>query len=271
MQSRRLGSTDLDVSSIGYGAFKIGRNQKIKYAAPYDLPTDEEVRALLHALLDLGVSYIDTAPAYGLSEERIGAALGDCSEEFTLSTKVGEEFTDGASEYCFDRAHVTQSIERSLRRVRRDVLDLVYVHAPADDLDVIRDTDVVPTLQSLRDVGKVRYIGFSGKTVGAARAALTWADALMVEYHLENRTHAPVIAEAAERGVGVVVKKGLASGRLDPAGAIEFLLSNPAIDSMVVGGLNIEHVRANVEIAERVRARPADRAAAHPITERDHA
>ena len=89
MEHRSLGQTGLALSTVGYGAFKIGRNQKIKYAQPFDLPTDDEADRLLNAVLDLGVTYIDTAPAYGLSERRIGRSLAHRANEFVLSTKVG--------------------------------------------------------------------------------------------------------------------------------------------------------------------------------------
>ena len=76
MELRPLGTTGLAVSPIGFGAFKIGRNQKTKYAQHYDLPDQDTVDRLLHALLESGITLFDTAPAYGSSEERIGSFLG---------------------------------------------------------------------------------------------------------------------------------------------------------------------------------------------------
>ena len=105
---------------------------------------------------------------------------------------------------------------------------------------------------TLRAEGIVRAIGFSGKDVEGAAAALDWADAIMVEYHLENRAHEPVIAQAAAAGVGVVVKKGLASGHLSPADAIRFVLANPDVSSVLVGSLSLEHLEENVRVAEEV-------------------
>ena len=110
-------------------------------------------------------------------------------------------------------------------------------------------------LTRLAGTGDIRAIGLSGKTVAGAREALTWADVLMVEYHLDDESQAPVIAEAHARGIGVVVKKGLASGRLPAAGALRFVLSNPHVASVVVGGLNLDHIRENV--AELAAAPPA--------------
>ncbi|HUG89607.1 MAG TPA: aldo/keto reductase, partial [Planctomycetaceae bacterium] len=210
------------------------------------LPDDTAVQRLLNGVLDLGVTYIDTAPAYGSSEERIGRSIAHRRNEYVLSTKAGETFERGRSTYDFSRAGIRASVERSLRRLRTDVLDVVFIHSDGKDLVIQHETDAVATLQELQTAGAVRAIGLSGKTVAGARAALAWADVLMIEYHLEDRSHEEVIAEAAARGVGIVVKKGLASGRLPAAEGLSFVLSNPGVGSVVVGGLSLDHVRANL-------------------------
>jgi aryl-alcohol dehydrogenase-like predicted oxidoreductase len=241
------------VSPIGFGAFKIGRNEKAKYAAGYDLPTDEQAARLLNELLDAGITYVDTAPAYGLSEERIGAAIGHRRREFTLSTKVGETFAQGVSSYDFSTAAIEASVRQSLRRLRTDVLDLVFIHSHGDDLAIIEDTDAVATLTRLREAGLVRAIGLSGKTVAGAREALAWADALMVEYRPDDTSHEAVMAEAAAAGLGIVVKKGLAAGRLSAAAAIEFVLTNPGVSTMVIGSLSAQHMRDNLALARKLQ------------------
>ncbi len=249
MVKRRLGRTGIEASPIGFGAFKIGRNTGVKYPQAYDLPDGDAVARLIDGLLDLGINYIDTAPAYGLSEERLGAALSGRRGEVVLSTKVGETFENGRSTYDFSALGIRESVQRSLRRLRTETIDLVLIHSDGDDMRILDQTDAVPTLTALRDEGVVRAIGLSGKTVEGARAALSWSDVLMVEYNDRDRTHAGLIAEAAERGVGVVVKKGLASGRLDPEQAIRFVLGTKGVSSLVVGSLNLEHIRDNVMVA----------------------
>jgi aryl-alcohol dehydrogenase-like predicted oxidoreductase len=255
MNARPLGRSGIAVTPIGFGAFKIGRNEKTKYATSYPLPDEQAVERLLSGLLDMGVAYIDTAPAYGLSEERIGRAISHRRSEFTLSSKVGESFEHGESRYDFSAAALRASIEQSLRRLKTDVLDIVFIHSDGRDVEIQQSSDAVPTLVEIKRQGLVRAIGLSGKTVEGARLALDWADVLMVEYHVEDPSHGPVIASAAERGVGVVVKKGLASGELPAEEAIGFVLANPAIDSLVIGGLNLEHFQANVSLARQVAAR----------------
>jgi len=252
---------DWTLTPIGFGAFKIGRNRNIRYAAGYDLPDEAEAERLLNGVLDLGINSIDTAPAYGVSEERIGRAIGHRRGEYFLSTKVGETFTDGVSTYDFSAEGVRRSIEQSLRRLNTDVLDLVFVHASHDDLAVVEKTDAVPTLRRLREQGVTRAIGLSGYTMAAFRSALDWADALMLEYHARDRSLEPVIAEAAARGIAVMVKKGLASGTLNPGEAMPFILTNPCVTSVVIGSLSLAHLRENLALAERVRGVPASRMA----------
>jgi aryl-alcohol dehydrogenase-like predicted oxidoreductase len=246
---RPLGSTGLLVSSIGFGSFKIGRNQKTKYPTAYELPSDADVESLLNGLLELGVNYIDTAPAYGVSEERIGRVLGHRRSEYVLATKVGETFSDGVSHYDFSGAAVRASVERSLNHLRTEVLDLLFLHSDGRDLWIQEQTDAVAAMVELKRRGLVQKIGLSGKTVDGARFALEWADVLMVEYHLEDRSHEDLIREADSRGVGVIVKKGLASGHLPADQAIHFVLSNPRVASIVVGGVNLTHFHDNVTVA----------------------
>lgn len=248
---RPLGQTGLFVPPLGFGAFKIGRNQGIKYPARYELPDDAAVSRLLNGVLDLGCTLIDTAPAYGLSEERIGRAIGHRRAEFVLSTKVGETFTDGVSHYDFSRAGVEFSLTRSLERLRTDVLDLVFIHSNGDDLQILKNSDVVPVLHEWRDRGAIRAIGLSGKTVAGADEALAWADAIMVEYHLDDVSHRAVIDAAAARNVAVFVKKGLASGRLPAADAIRFVVGTPGVTSLIVGGLSLDHFAENWNTACR--------------------
>ena len=97
--------------------------------------------------------------------------------------------------------------------------------------------------------GRTRLTTATLQTVAGATEALTWADAIMVEYHLQDASHADVIALAASRGLGVVVKKGLASGHLPAVEAIRFVLSNHAVSSVIVGGLSLVHLQANIVAA----------------------
>jgi aryl-alcohol dehydrogenase-like predicted oxidoreductase len=209
-----------------------------------------EVRKLICALPEIGINYIDTAPAYGDSEARIGEALADLpADTFIVSTKVGEEFEDGISRYDFSGAAAKASVGRSLKRLRRETLDIVFIHSDGRDIEILEQTDMVETLLDLRSQGLIRAVGFSGKQAEGARAALAWADAIMVEFHMDDLSHEPVIGEAAAAGVGVVVKKGLGSGHLPAAESLRFVLAQPAVSSVAVGSLNLGHIRDNCAAA----------------------
>jgi aryl-alcohol dehydrogenase-like predicted oxidoreductase len=248
-----IGQTKLMVPPLGFGAFKIGRNQGVKYPNPYELPDEAEVSRLLNAILDLGCSLIDTAPAYGLSEIRIGRAIAHRRAEFILSTKVGETFEAGQSTYDFSASGVRASLERSLRNLKTEMLDIVFIHSNGNDLQILEETDTVSILQEFRSRGLIGAIGLSGKTIEGAGRALEWADVLMVEYHLQDTSHQQIIAQAAENGVGVFVKKGLSSGKLPAEDSIRFVLGNPGVTSLIVGGLNFDHFRDNWKTATQSR------------------
>lgn len=252
MPSRRLGRSDVVVPALGFGSFKIGRNQSIKYARAYDLPGEDEAATLLNGVLDLGSSLIDTAPAYGCAEARIGRHLAARRSEFVLSTKVGEQFEDGISTYDFTPSSVEASARRSVERLGGPV-DILLVHADADDLRRSADPGLIASLVALREAGLTRLIGFSGRSETATRTAFAWADVVMIEYHHELPGAAVLLAEAHHRGIGTMVKKALASGRHDAETALRFALENPHVDSVIVGGLNLSHLRQNVAIACAVR------------------
>jgi aryl-alcohol dehydrogenase-like predicted oxidoreductase len=223
----------------------------VKYPTAYELPDEAAVERLLNGVLDLGINHIDTAPAYGSSEERIGKFLSGRRAEYLLSTKVGEVFEGGESRYEFDAMSVRQSVERSLRKLRTERVEIVLIHSPSNDVAVMRETAAVETLIRLREEGTARCIGLSAKTVEGARSAMEWADVLMVEYHLHDRAFEGLIREAAGKGIGVIVKKGLGAGHLPAAEAIPFVMQNPGVSNLVVGSLNLEHLQGNLESAAR--------------------
>lgn len=241
------------VSPISFGAFKIGRNQKIKYAQGYALPSEQEAGRLLNGVLDLGINLIDTAPAYGVSEERIGRHVAGRRGEYLLSSKVGETFENGVSTYDFSAESVRRSVERSLTRLKTEALDFLFIHSNGRDLEILDNGELVPALEALRGEGKARFIGLSARTIEGARHALDWGDALMLEYHPQDTSHSAVIEEAGRRGVAVLVKKPLASGKLPPEEAIPFCLKPPAVASLVIGALNLKHIEQNLGIANAAR------------------
>lgn len=252
--NRALGGTGLEVAPVAFGAFKIGRNQNTKYDQDYALPSEEEVATLLNEILNLGINLLDTAPAYGLSESRIGTHLESRRHEYLLSSKVGETFEQGESTYAFHADAIHASLDRSLHCLRSTYLDIAFVHSDGKDLDIIQETDTLEILQRRREKGDLRCVGFSGKTVQGHLAAIDsgLVDVVMVEYNVLNDSQRPVLDAAEEANVGVLVKKGLGSGRITPEEAIPFCLTHPAVASVVIGSLRSEHLATNLEIARRV-------------------
>ena len=239
------------VTAIGWGAFKIGRNEGIKYPTPYDLPTDAQATALVHAVVDMGIGVIDTAPAYGLSEARLGAALGARRARVFLSSKAGERFESGGSSHDFSESAVASSVASSLERLRTDRLDCVWVHSDGSDLSILRDGGALRALQAAKDRGVNGAVGFSPKTLEGAMRALDDArvDALMLELHPRESSMLPAARRACAEGRAVFVKKPLASGHLSPAEAIPWILSHAEVTCVVVGGLDAGRLRATAALA----------------------
>jgi aryl-alcohol dehydrogenase-like predicted oxidoreductase len=238
-------------SPIAFGSFKIGRNEGIKYAEGYALPSEDEAISLVREAIALGIRHIDTAPAYGLAERRVGLALAGLAEPVSVSTKVGERFESGRSTYDFSAGATRSSVARSRDLLGRGRLDLVLVHSSGDDERILREEGVTAALRGLREEGAVAAIGFSAKSLAGALAALEAGyDSLMLEYHPSAPSLRPAFARAAGLGRSVLVKKALASGRLAPAEAIPFALAAPAVTCVVVGSLRASHLSECIALAQ---------------------
>jgi aryl-alcohol dehydrogenase-like predicted oxidoreductase len=259
LPQRPLGLTGLNVSVLGLGTVKFGRNTKIKYPT-FTLPTDAEIEQLLDDALALGINLLDTAPAYGLAEERLGQLLGSRRDQFVVSTKCGEEFADGESSYDFSTAHTRMSVERSLRRLKTDRLDCVLAHCPRQDFEAMNSGAVLETLAGLKQEGKIRSFGASiNSHEGGTLALERGADVLMVTYAADDTSMEPFIRRAATLGKGIVIKKGLGSGSLASSDAPRSLEDNfrpifsvPGVTSLIIGTINPEHLRENVRAVAAV-------------------
>lgn len=246
MQKRSLANTDLVVSCLGLGTVKFGRNQGVKYPHSFALPTDEEITDLLAVATELGINLIDTAPAYGSSEERLGKLLRDQRHDWVICTKVGEEFVQGESQFDFSPAVVRHSIDRSLQRLRTDYLDIVLVHSNGEDERIIKEDNIFSTLSQLKQAGKIRAYGMSTKTVQGGFLTVDQADIAMVTYNPAYTDERAVIHYAAEQGKSILIKKAFASGHLPIADSMQLIFAEPGVTSVIVGTLNAVHLRENV-------------------------
>jgi aryl-alcohol dehydrogenase-like predicted oxidoreductase len=267
MERRPLGSTGLRVSVLGFGAGPIG-----------DASMSEDAAAkLLHGVLDAGINLIDTAPSYGLSEERIGRHLHGRRGEFVLSTKCGygvpgvEDWTGPC---------ITQGIELALRRLRTEVIDVMHFHSCP--VDVLERPGVVEALVQAVEQGKVRVAAYSGDNHALEYALnLGRFGSVQVSVNLfDQRAIDWGVARAQERGVGVIAKRPLGNApwrfserpgaqdvalywdrmrqmALDPHGldwselALRFAAFVPGVTSCIVGTTRLEKLQSNVRAVER--------------------
>ncbi len=252
MKRRSIGNTGVEISRLGLGTVKFGRCSGLRYPHPFEIPSHHELDALLGLAEDLGIVLLDTAPAYGDAEAKLGRLLAGRHDRFVISTKVGESFSDGISTFDFSPRHTRLSVERSLRRLRRETLDLVLVHSNGQDIDIANDSGVLEELDRLRTAGSIRAIGMSTKTKEGARLALDRTDLAMIAWNLDDDSHATVLEEARARGQTVLIKKALASGhRPDPTQAMKSLFCRFDPASVVIGSISPDHLRANADAVER--------------------
>ncbi len=258
MELRPLGKTGIEVSPLGLGTVKIGRNQQVKYPRGFELPDDEEVSRLLALARDLGINLIDTAPAYGSSQERLGRLLPGPRDRWVIVSKVGEIFEKGRSRFDFSRDFAIAQVEASLRQLRTDYIDCVLIHSNGDDLRILREEGVVEALERLKEQGKIRSHGISSKTVEGGLEALARLDLVMATANPAYDEERPVFEAAAAAGKGVLVKKGLQSGHVGGAegvrAAMAHVFSLPGVSAMIVGTIDPGHLRQNVAIVESLDA-----------------
>lgn len=254
MKQRPLHSTDLTVSSLGLGTVKFGRNEQVKYPTAFELPSDDEILALLDLAAEMGINLLDTAPAYGISEERLGKLLGSRRDRWVILSKAGEEFHDGASHFDFSPAAINASVERTLLRLRTDRVECLLLHSAGNDIDILDHSGAVEALQQLKEKGLVRSFGISTKTVsGGLRAIELGLDAVMMTYNPWHTEEESILDAALESGTSVFLKKALGSGRFGDAPlpenpvaqAFRFVFSHPATTSAIVGTINPAHLREN--------------------------
>ena len=245
MLRRPLGNTGIEVSPLGLGTVKFGRNTGVDYPRAYRLPSDGRIADLLATAQREGVNLLDTAPAYGTSEARIGEAIEGHRDDWILCTKAGEEFDGVASHQDFSADAVLRSVDRSLARLRTDHLDILLLHSDGRSVDDIERAGAFRALAGLRCEAVVRAVGFSGKSSRDATAAMPRSDVLMCTIHNTYRDEVCIASKAADLGVGVLVKKPLARGFEGGSETIANTANLVGVTSVVVGTLSPDHLAAN--------------------------
>jgi aryl-alcohol dehydrogenase-like predicted oxidoreductase len=285
ISARQLGRTGADVTILGYGAMELRGQPRGPVIA------DEDAGRLLNAVLDAGISLIDTSVDYGRSEELIGRYIGHRRDGYFLASKCGcpvELPADTRPPYPHDYrpANVRADVEQSLRRLGTDRLDLVQVHMSPSRAQLEAD-QTVETMQSLRSEGKVRFLGMSGLLPNLPdHIAMGVFDVFQIPYSAIQREHEELITAAAASGAGTLIRGGVARGApaddkdwsrgpiglaegeghrrwqasgvddvLDGMPRMEFMLrftlSHPGLSTTIVGTSSIDHLQANVAVAEK--------------------
>ena len=222
MRLRKLGNTGLTASEVSLGTAEIGLDYGFKGSPQYARPSVQDSIRLIHRAVDRGINWLDTARAYGNCEDVIGQALKDVSPRPRISSKVIFENPVGDMDSASLRQWVFGSIESSLRALRVDVIDLLYIHNATEKL--LRQTAIRDSLEEARGQGKIRLAGATCYGEEDALAVLKdpLFQVLQVPFSLLNQTMSGrVFPEAARKGVGVFVRSVFLRGVLTPQ--IEFL------------------------------------------------
>jgi aryl-alcohol dehydrogenase-like predicted oxidoreductase len=217
MQKRKLGNSNLEVSALGLGCM----GMSFSYGPPKD---KQEMTALLRAAVDRGVTFFDTAEVYGpfTNEELVGEALAPFRKQVVIATKFGFDLSGsdhrpGAAGLNSRPAHIKEAVEGSLKRLKVEVIDLLYQHRV--DLNVPIE-DVAGAVKELIQAGKVKHFGLSEagvKTIRRAHAVQP-VTALQSEYSLWTRTpEKEIIPVLEELGIGFVPFSPLGKGFLTGA------------------------------------------------------
>ena len=247
MDKTQLGNTGIEVSRLGLGTVKFGRNEGVKYPQGFEIPDEAALSGLLALAKDLGVNLLDTAPAYGTSEERLGRLLQDQREDWVIVGKAGEEFENGESVYNFTPEHFEMSLERSLKRLQTDYIDVFLIHSDGNDVANLSD-ELIAKMQDFKNRGLVRAIGASTKTSEGGLRALETMDLVMATYAPDYRDEEPVLDYAAVNNKGTLLKKVLGSGHnTNIEDAFKFAFSHSGASAAIVGTINPEHLQENVQ------------------------
>lgn len=256
---KNIAETGLAVSPLGLGTVKLGRTAGVKYPDSFKIPDDVQTLKLLSQASELGINLIDTAPAYGNSEQRLGQLLPKLNREWVIATKVGELFNAdlAQSHYNFTAEFIKQSVEQSLKNLRREVLDIVLIHSDGNDQHIIEHLGVLEILNDLKQQGLIRATGMSTKTVAGGLLSLQQSDIAMVMHNSGYQDEQAVLDQAATSNKAIFIKKALNSGHLassssvtDPVQAsFDTIYQNPAVTSIVIGTITPSHLTSNVSKA----------------------
>lgn len=280
METKRLGKTDLEVGRLGIGLSEVGFN--------LEMTDTEQVRGVIDQALDNGVNFLDTAACYGISEELLGIVAADRRDEYVLATKAGHYLPRGeGDDWTYEL--IISSIERSLKLMKTDHVDLVQLHSC--NVEVLERGDVIRALQDARAAGKTRYIGYSGDNENAKWAVTSGLfDTLQTSFNLVDQSvRTNLFADIEAKDMGLIIKRPIANAvwgaEADPVAyamipdyaseyfrrwtvmgaegpladdpddrirlALGFTFAHPEVDVTIVGTQRPHHMKSNLDMVSR--------------------
>ena len=277
LKTRTLGRTGLEVTQLGYGSMGIrGPKTWGKRVA-----SEEDSEKILNAVLDAGINFIDTAPDYGISEERIGRYLSSRRGEFILASKCGCDYTQGEDEinirHTWKKDVIKRNLEETLFRTQSEFLDLLQFHG--GDAETLQREGLIELLEDFRSQGLIRFFGVSSSLPNLpGLIELGVFDTFQIPHSYLAPEHHDWITKAAETGAGIIIRGGIAHGgpdaeiqrpnlndvwtnaKLDELLTenmtraemiLRYTLSHPHCDTTIVGTCNPEHLKENVAAASQ--------------------
>jgi aryl-alcohol dehydrogenase-like predicted oxidoreductase len=278
MQKHPFGKTDYPVSSLGFGGAPVG----------YLGTEQERITRILNLLLDRGVNLIDTAASYPGSEQAIANAIGHRRSEFFLVSKCGSKLPDLPGT-AWSADLITATVERSLRNLQTDHLDVMLLHSCA--LNVLKHGEPLAALIKAREAGKIRFVGYSGDNEAAAYAAgLSEIAVIETSISIADQANIDLVLPVSRKNrLGVLAKRPIANAawkdptqqpgiyagyakpyhdrlkkmNLDPAGlgitgpdawaelALRFTLSQSGVHTAIIGTTNPDNANTNIAAAEK--------------------
>lgn len=233
MEYRILGKTGLRVSRIGFGGIPIQRIDA------------EGTRALMQALVEKGVNYIDTARGYTVSEEYLGYGLEGIRDKFVLATKSMSR----------DKESMARDIAISLANLRTDYIDLYQLHNPKlEELDVIfSENGAIQALRQAKAEGKIGHIGITAHSAAVFEKALEYdeIETVMFPYNIVESQGEELIAQCREKNVGFICMKPLAGGAIEDGRlALRYILANDNVTVAIPGMAEVKELEQNLAAAE---------------------
>lgn len=219
MQYRKFGRTELKVSEIGFGAWAIGGNAKVgNTPIGWGSADDAMSKKAIHAAVDTGINFFDTADFYGLghSEKILGEALKE-NKSILIATKVGHRNIDEKIVVDYSKQYILKACEDSLKRLQRDVIDYYQLHSAR--MRHLQKGECIEAMELLKQQGKIRYWGLSLNTFTPNEEAdflieRNLADGFQLVFNLINQRAVKIINEANKNGYGIIARMPLQFGLL---------------------------------------------------------